>query len=78
MKNEYSKRTNEPETPLKSPPKRKPTRHLTRKKAGKTRIFRSSEPLAKMYPLSRGALKGKIIFMSWNRFGMILPDMILS
>jgi IS5 family transposase len=55
--NEYSKRANESETPLKSPPKRKPTRHLTRKKAGKTRIFRSSEPLAKMYPLSRGALK---------------------
>jgi hypothetical protein len=30
---------------------------ITRKKAGKTRIFWSSEPLAKMYPLSRGAPK---------------------
>jgi len=51
--NEYSKRVNESETPLKSPPKRKPTRQLTRKKADKTRIFWSSEPLAKnALPLS--------------------------
>jgi hypothetical protein len=49
-------RKNEPITPLKSPPKRTLPASSRGERWPKMLIFRISEPLAKIQPLSRGAL----------------------